>query len=82
MSDRYATRRAKRDAQRERALGGETLAAYKARAEAKPPTLAEIFAKNRTDTAVCPVTGDLFTQAGKLPRSVVKALRRRCGVPK
>ena len=80
MTAAHDTRRARREAERERALGGETLAAFHARANAKPPTLAEIFARNRADTTVCPVTGDLFAAAGKLPRETVKVLRRRCGV--
>lgn len=76
----YTTRRARREAERERALGGETLAAFHARANAKPPTLAEIYKTNRADNTVCPVTGDLFASAGKLPGRAVKVLRRRCGV--
>lgn len=73
-------RRAQREAERQRALCGETLKAFHDRETAKPPTTAEIFAKNRTDKTVCPVTGDLFATAGKLPRKAVKVLRRRCGV--
>lgn len=80
MTAAYDTRRALREAQRQRALGGETLAQFHARENAKPPTVAEIFARNRADKTVCPVTGDLFASAGKLPRKAVKALRRRCGV--
>ena len=80
MTAAYDTRRAKREADRQRTLGGETLAQFHARANAKPPTLAEIFARNRADTTVCPVTGDLFATAGKLPGKAVKVLRRRCGV--
>lgn len=82
MTAAYDTRRAKREAQRQRSLCGETLAAFHARANAKPPTLAEIFARNRADTTVCPVTGDLFASAGKLPGRAVEVLRRRCGVGK
>lgn len=73
-------RRAQREVQRQRALGGETLATFHARETAPPPTLAEIYRTNRADKTVCPVTGDLFATAGKLPRGVVKALRRRCGI--
>lgn len=80
MTATYDTRRARREAQRQRALMGETIEAFKARETAKPPTLAEIFAKNRADKTVCPVTGDLFASAGKLPGKAVKVLRRRCGV--
>lgn len=80
MTAAYATRRARREAQRQRDLGGETLAAFHARETAKPPTLAEIYAKNRADKTVCPVTGDLFATAGKLPGKAVKVLRRRCGL--
>ena len=80
MTAAYDTRRARREAQRQRALAGETLAAFKARETAPPPTLAEIYRTNRANKTVCPVTGDLFAAAGKLPRSAVKALRRRCGV--
>lgn len=58
----YDKRRAKREAERERAIGGETLAAYHARETAKPPTLPEIFAKNRADTTPCPWTPDLFAR--------------------
>ena len=82
MTAAYDTRRARREADRQRRLSGETLAQFHARANAKPPTLAEIFARNRADTTVCPVTGDLFPSAGRLPREVVKVLRRRCGVRK
>lgn len=66
MTATYDSRRARREAQRQRTLSGETLA--------------EIFARNRADTTVCPVTGDLFATAGKLPSKAVKVLRRRCGV--
>lgn len=82
----YERRRARREADRQRSLGGETLAAYHARETAPPPTLAEIFAKNRADKTVCTRTPDMFgerfVEAGKLPRAAVKALRRRCGVSK
>jgi len=80
VSAAYDTRRARREAQRQRDLGGETLAAFKARETAPPPTLAEIYRTNRADKTVCPVTGDLFATAGKLPRETVKVLRRRCGL--
>lgn len=80
MTAAYDTRRARREAQRQRALCGETMEAFKARETAKPPTLAEIYRANRADKTVCPVTGDLFAAAGKLPRKAVKVLRRRCGV--
>jgi hypothetical protein len=80
MTAAYDRRRARREADRERALMGESLATFHARETAKPPTTAEIFAKNRTDKTVCPVTGDLFATAGTLPRKAMKALRRRCGV--
>jgi hypothetical protein len=56
----YTRRRSRRDAERERALCGETLAAFHARENAKPPTLAEIFAKNRADKVRCSSTPDLF----------------------
>lgn len=79
MTAAYERRRARRNADRERALMGESLDAFKARETAKPPTPAEIFAKNRADKTVCSVTGDLFATAGKLPRKAVKVLRRRCG---
>ena len=82
MTAAYARRRARRDADRERALMGESLAAFKARETAKPPTLAEIYRTNRADKTVCPVTGDLFATAGKLPGKAVEVLRRRCGVGK
>lgn len=77
---RLERRRAAREAERERRLSGETLAQFHARETAKPPTLAEIYRTNRADKTVCPATGDLFVTAGKLPRSAVRALRRRCGV--
>lgn len=78
MSTAYDRRRARREAQRQRSFSGETLAQFHARSNAKPPTLAEIFARNRADTTFCPVTGDLFASAGKLPPKAVKVLRRRC----
>ncbi len=56
----YDRHKARRQVERERALQGETLAAYFARAHAKPPTLAEIFAKNRADTTRCPSTPNLL----------------------
>lgn len=80
MSTAYDRRRARREFERERALGGESLAALHARENAKAPTTAEIFAKNRADTAVCPWTPDMFIEAGRLPRKAVKVLQRRCGV--
>ena len=80
MTAPYDRRRARRDADRERGLMGESLAAFHRRETAKPPTTAEIFAKNRTDTTVCPVTGDLFATAGKLPRETLKALQRQFGL--
>lgn len=39
---------------------GETLAAFHAREKAKPPTLAEIFAKNRADKVRCAKTPDML----------------------
>lgn len=80
MTAAYIRRRSRRDADRERGLMGETLAAFHGRETASPPTLAEIFAKNRADKTKCPWTGDMFARAGKLPRKAVKVLRRRCGV--
>lgn len=77
--NKYQKRRSGREAQRQIRLMGETLAQFHARENAKPPSVAEIFARNRADKTVCPVTGDLFASAGKLPRRAVKALRRRCG---
>lgn len=58
----YDRRRANRQAQRERALGGETLAAFHARETAPPPTLAQIFAANRADNTRCEKTPDLFAK--------------------
>ncbi len=58
----YDRRLARRQAERERALGGETLAAFHARENAPPPTLAEIFAKNRADKVRCHRTPDLFAK--------------------
>ena len=80
LDQKLDARRAGREARRQVALMGETLAAFRARETAKPPTLSEIFARNRADTTVCPATGDLFATAGKLPREAVKVLRRRCGI--
>lgn len=84
MTATYSRRRARRDAQREVAFLGESLAAYLARANAKPPTLREIYAANRADKTVCPRTADMFGErfrlAGRLPRAAVAAIRRRCGV--
>lgn len=62
MTATYARRRAQREASRERELMGETLAAYHARETAPPPTLAEIFAKNRADKTVCTRTADMFAK--------------------
>jgi len=59
----YERRKRRRQLERERAFHGETLAQYHARETAKPPTLAEIFAKNRADKAVCTATPDLFAPA-------------------
>lgn len=78
MTAAYDTRRARREAQRQRALCGETMEAFKARETAKPPTLAEIYRANRADKTVCLKTGDLFATAGKLPGKAVKGMRRRC----
>jgi len=64
----YDARKARRDAQRERALGGESLAAFHARETAPPPTLAEIFAKNRADKARCVRTPDLFAKLVRKPK--------------
>ena len=61
----YDARKARRDAQRERALGGESLATFHARETAPPPTLAEIFAKNRADKVRCAVTPDLFVKRAR-----------------
>lgn len=80
MTAAYDARRARRQAQRQRLLSGETLAAFKARETAPPPTLAEIYRTNRADKTVCPLTGDLFATAGRLPRRAVEKLRRRCGL--
>lgn len=56
----YDRRRAHRQAERERALGGESLAAFHARETAPPPTLAQIYAANRADKARCTATPDMF----------------------
>ena len=56
----YERRKARREVERQRAFHGETLAQYHARETAKPPTLAEIFAKNRADKARCPWTPSLL----------------------
>lgn len=58
----YERRKARRQVERERYLLGETLAQYHARETAKPPTLAEIFAKNRADKVRCATTPDLFAK--------------------
>lgn len=63
MTDAYDRRRKTREAQRQRALMGESLAAYHARETAKPPTLAEVYRENRADRARCDDTTDLFTGA-------------------
>lgn len=61
MSDRrYAQHLARRENERQRALMGETLAAFHAREVARPPTLAEIYAANHTNRERCPMTVDLF----------------------
>ena len=65
----YDRRRQAREHARQRALLGETLAAYHARENAKPPTLAEVFARNRADKTRCDDTVDLFTgAAGAAPQ--------------
>lgn len=58
----YDRRRAARQAARERTLGGETLAAFHARENAPPPTLAQIYAANRADKTRCNSTPDLFAK--------------------
>lgn len=54
----YERRVSRRDAERERALMGETLAAFHARENAKPPTLAEIYRTH--PRARCPWTPSLL----------------------
>lgn len=44
---------------------GESLAAFHARETAPPPTLAEIYAKNRADKVRCSSTPDLFAKRRK-----------------
>lgn len=58
--DRYGTRRARRESERERRLLGETLDAFHRRENAPPPTLAEIYATNKRPRDRCRATGDLF----------------------
>ena len=67
----YDRRRASREADRERRLMGESLQAFHRRETGPPPTIAEIFAKNRADTTVCTKTPDLF--------GVAKPLRKQKG---
>lgn len=52
----YERHAAARRLDNERRLMGETLAAFHAREHAKPPTLAEVFAR-------CPWTPDMLEQA-------------------
>lgn len=54
----YEKRKAKREAERQRALTGETLAEFHARETAKPPTLAEIYREH--PRARCPWTPNLL----------------------
>lgn len=62
-------RRAKaREADRQRALMGETLEAFHARENAKPPTLAEIYARNHVNRERCPWTIDLEELTARTPR--------------
>lgn len=59
-ADAYNRRKARREAERQRALTGETLAEFHARENGKPPTLAEIYREH--PRARCPWTPDLFTK--------------------
>ncbi len=69
MTPAYDRRRKTREARRERALMGESLAGYHARETAAPPTLAEVYRDNKTDRARCDDTPDLFTgAAGAAPQ--------------
>lgn len=59
MPSRYERRAAAREASRQTALMGETLAAFHRRETAKPPTLAEIYASH--PRVRCDRTPNLFT---------------------
>lgn len=63
MSSAYDRHAAARRLDNERRLMGETLAAFHARETAKPPTLAEIFARNKANRERCPWTPDMLEQA-------------------
>ena len=54
----YDRRRARREAERQRALSGESLAEFHARENGKPPTLAEIYREH--PRARCPWTPSLL----------------------
>ena len=68
MAGPYDRRRSQREAQRERALMGESLAAFHARETAPPPTLAEVFAKNHVNRERCPYTPDMLEQPRRRKR--------------
>lgn len=59
MPTRYEIRRSRRQKERERAFFGESLAAYHARETAAPPSLSEIYARNRVNRERCPWSLDL-----------------------
>jgi hypothetical protein len=59
MPSRYEIRLSRRNKERERALCGESLDAYRRRATAPPPTLGEIYARNKVNRERCPWSWDI-----------------------
>lgn len=60
MSIAYEKRAAKRRAENERRLLGESLAAYHARETAPAPSLPQIYSDNHKNRVRCPETPDLL----------------------
>lgn len=69
MTAAYQKRAQARALDNERRLMGEPLAAFHRRENARPPTLAEIFAENRRNRERCPVTPDMFKPKRKRTQS-------------
>lgn len=62
MSDRYERNARRRRIENERALMGESLEAFHARENAKPPTLREIYEANHRNRERCTMTVDMFSR--------------------